>query len=61
MTYRNAGGDLRGLQRAALLLDPLAWKWDAECIRLSVWLSLAGTTVWLVLRLFEPRARLFAP
>jgi len=43
---------------AAWLLHPVAWRWDAEVIQLFAWLSLVGSTLWFVLGLFEPAARL---
>jgi len=46
---------------ATLLLHPVAWKWDAELIRLFAWISLAATTAWFVLGLVEPAARAVAP
>jgi hypothetical protein len=42
---------------AAWLLHPVAWRWDAEVIQLFAWLSLAGTTLWFVLGLFDPTLR----
>ncbi len=42
---------------AALMLDPLAWRWDADVIRLFAWLSLTATTFWFLLGLVEPAAR----
>ncbi len=44
--------------RAAWLLHPIAWRWDAEVIQLLAWLSLAGTTLWFVLGLVDPALRL---
>jgi hypothetical protein len=46
---------------AGFMLHPVAWKWDAELIRVFAWLSLAASTVWFVLGLFEPAARPFYP
>jgi hypothetical protein len=47
--------------RAAWLLDPVASRWDADVIMVFAWLSLASSTCWFVLGLFEPGARLFHP
>jgi len=56
-------GGARSVQgwRAAWLLDPVAWRWDAEVIKLFAWLSLVGSTFWFILGLVEPAARLFYP
>lgn len=43
--------------RAAFLVDWLAWRWDEGGIRLFAWLSLAGTTLWFALGLFDPSVR----
>jgi hypothetical protein len=52
-------GGARSVQgwRAAWLLHPVAWRWDAEIIQLFAWLSLAASTVWLIIGLFDPRFR----
>ena len=52
-------GGARSIQgwRAAWLLHPVAWRWDAEVIQLFAYLSLAGTTLWFVLGLFDPALR----
>jgi hypothetical protein len=47
--------------RAAWLLGPVASRWDADVIKVFAWLSLASSTCWFVLGLFEPGARLFHP
>lgn len=39
------------------MLHPVAWRWDAEVIQLFGWVSLAGTTLWFVLGLFDPALR----
>lgn len=43
--------------RAAWLLHPLAWRWNADGIKLFAWASLVASTFWFVLGLFEPAAR----
>jgi hypothetical protein len=43
--------------RATLLVDPLAWRWDADMIKVFAWLSLLATTFWFLLGLVEPTAR----
>jgi hypothetical protein len=54
-------GGARSIQGgwASWLLNPLAWRWDAEVVVLFAWLSLIGSTVWFVFGLFEPAARGF--
>ncbi len=42
---------------AALMLEPLAWRWDADMIKVFAWLSLLATTLWFLLGLVEPIAR----
>jgi hypothetical protein len=42
---------------AAWLLHPVAWRWDADVIRLFAWLSLVASTLWFIVGLFEPAAR----
>lgn len=56
-------GGARSIQGslAAWLLDPVAWRWDADLIKVFAWLSLAASTLWFVLGLVEPAARLFYP
>jgi hypothetical protein len=44
---------------SAFLVDPLAWRWDRDVIRLFAWLALAASTVWFVIGLFQPAARFF--
>jgi hypothetical protein len=54
-------GGARSVQgwRAAWLLHPVAWRWDAKLIRVFAWLSFAASTVWFVVGLIDPGARFF--
>ena len=45
--------------RAAWLLEFVAWRCDAEVIKLYAWLALAASTFWFVLGLFDPAVRLY--
>jgi hypothetical protein len=42
---------------AAWLLHPVAWRWPSDVIKLFAWLSLAVSTLWFVVGLWDPRAR----
>src|SRR5690242_20218413 len=44
---------------AAFFVHPVAWRWDEEVIQLFAWLSLAGTTLWFVLGLFDRSLRVW--
>jgi hypothetical protein len=50
-----------GAITASWLLHPVAWRWNAEVIKVFAWLSLAGSTLCFVLGLFVPTARPFHP
>lgn len=43
--------------RAAFFFHWEAWRWDEEVIRFFAWLSLAGTTLWFALGMFDPSLR----
>jgi hypothetical protein len=45
--------------RAAWLLHPLAWRWDAEVIEFFAWLSILASTVWFVIGLIDPSHRFY--
>lgn len=40
--------------RPAFLPRWLAWPWDEEVIRVFAWLSLAATTLWIAVGVFDP-------
>jgi hypothetical protein len=44
---------------AAWLLHPVAWRWNADAIRVFAWLSLLASTLWFVFGLFVPASRSF--
>jgi hypothetical protein len=50
---------LEGTFASGFLISGWAPRWDAEGIKLFVLLSLLGTTVWFLVGLFVPEARLW--